>query len=270
MASLGASNNDPVLSARGIVRRFAVGGQTLEVLRGLDLEIRAGETVAIVGPSGAGKSTLLHILGLLDRPTEGELCYRGRPVGSLGGAERARIRNRAIGFVFQFYYLIPELTALENVLMPAMIGCSVGGWLGRRTALTRSAQELIGRVGLAARAEHRPSQLSGGERQRIAIARALMNSPEILLCDEPTGNLDASTSGPVLEMLWELNREMRITLVIVTHDPSIARRAERVVPLLAGQVVREQEFEAWLGARKSRTPDPESPGKPLDSDPSAG
>jgi lipoprotein-releasing system ATP-binding protein len=230
--------NDCVLRASGLTKTYVTRAGALTVLDGVDLEVRAGEVLAIVGRSGAGKSTLLHCLGLLDAPTAGRLEYRGTAIGDYSAAQRARLRNRDFGFVFQFYHLLPEFTAHENVVLAAQVGSGMLGWFGRRAAARARATELLQRVGLASRLHHRPSQLSGGEQQRVAIARALMNAPGLLLCDEPTGNLDSATAAEVMALLFELNRAQGQTCVLVTHDESVARQAHRVVRLLDGRVER--------------------------------
>ena len=225
-----------VLSARGLTKSYKIGGEALEVLRGVDLDVREGEILAILGQSGSGKSTLLHVLGWLDRPDAGVIHYEGRDRATLSAAERATLRNRVMGFVFQFYHLLPELTALENVLLPNMI-LERRGWRSAKAQANARALEMLDRFGLSARVHHRPSQLSGGERQRVAIARALQNKPRFLLCDEPTGNLDGRTAADVRRLLWDLNRADRQTMVIVTHDAGLAAEAHRAVHLVDGRVV---------------------------------
>jgi len=225
----------PLLSVRYLSRSFRMGGTLLEVLRGVDLDVNEGEILSIVGRSGSGKSTLLHHIGLLDRPDDGEVRVRGERM-PLDGARAAGARNRFFGFVFQFYHLLPEFSALENVLMPAMIQHDAGSWWRQKKRLRRRAEELLASVGLAARMRHRPPQLSGGERQRVAIARALMNEPPVLLCDEPTGNLDRASADSIRDLLWELNRENGQTMVIVTHDAQLAASGHRVMELLDGSL----------------------------------
>jgi ABC-type lipoprotein export system ATPase subunit len=220
-----------LVEAIGVRRSFAVGGRTLDVLRGVSLAIAEGESLAITGMSGAGKSTFLHVLGGLDRPTAGQVLYRGRDFYAAGDRERSAIRARKIGFVFQAYHLLPELTVVENVLLP---GLSVYGAFLRGRKLRERAEMLLGRVGLSERALHRPNELSGGEQQRAAIARALMNGPELLLADEPTGNLDSKTGEEVLRYLFELAAEQGLTLVIVTHNETVAARCRRHVELRDG------------------------------------
>ena len=220
-----------LVEARDIRRAYAMGSRTLEVLRGVSLSIDEGGSTAITGMSGAGKSTLLYILGGLDRPTSGRVLYRGRDLYAAGDRERSAIRAQKIGFVFQAYHLLPELTVLENVLLP---GLSQAGAFLRGGKLRARAEELLGRVGLAERALHRPNELSGGEQQRVVLARALMNGPELLLADEPTGNLDSQTGEDVLRYLFELAAERSLTLVIVTHNEAVAARCRRHVALRDG------------------------------------
>jgi lipoprotein-releasing system ATP-binding protein len=226
----------PAIRARGLVRTFDSAGRRLEILRGLDLEVAAGEAVAIVGRSGGGKSTLLHLIGLLDRQDGGTLEVDGVDADRAARHERDRLRRDRIGFVFQFYHLLPELTALQNVLLGAMIGTSPLDWLGRRGAEMERARTLLERVGLADRASHLPSRLSGGERQRVAIARALLRRPALLLCDEPTGNLDERTSAEIEELLLGMRRETKAAMVLVTHSVRLAGRLDRVLMLEGGRL----------------------------------
>ena len=220
-----------LVQAVAVRRSYAVETRTLDVLRGVDLSVAEGESLAITGMSGAGKSTLLHVLGGLDRPTSGQVLYRGRDLYALGDRERSAIRAQKIGFVFQAYHLLPELTVLENVLLP---GLSAAGAFLRGAALRARAAELLARVGLTERAAHRPNELSGGEQQRAALARALMNGPELLLADEPTGNLDSQTGEDVLRYLFDLAAERSLTLVIVTHNEAVAARCQRHLALRDG------------------------------------
>jgi lipoprotein-releasing system ATP-binding protein len=225
-----------VLSARDLVKDYHVGGYDLRVLRGVSLDVHAGELLTIAGPSGAGKSTLLHLLGMLDTPTSGSVRHRGRDLATLSAAQQAYWRSRLFGFVFQFYHLLPDFTALENVAMPALVGAGVWGWRGQvRTARAR-AQQMLDLVHLGDRAGHRPAQLSGGERQRVAIARALINEPEVLFCDEPTGNLDSETGHAILDLLHEVQRTTDCTLMVVTHDDQIAAMGDRLVRLQDGRI----------------------------------
>ncbi len=218
------------LRLEGIVRSFRQGRKTVEVLRGTDLSVKAGETVALVAPSGAGKSTLLHIAGLLDTPTAGTVAIEGRTLSGLDDGARTAARRRLLGFVYQFHHLLPEFTAEENLAIPVMAAGQ-----GRQASLARAA-ELLDRVGLADRRRHRPAELSGGEQQRVAICRALANRPRVLLADEPTGNLDPETAGRVFDMLLEVVRETGLAALIATHNADLAARMDRVVRLDAGQV----------------------------------
>ncbi|OHB35063.1 MAG: ABC transporter ATP-binding protein, partial [Planctomycetes bacterium GWA2_40_7] len=221
--------NNSLLQAIDIYKEYSSGERTLPVLQRINLSIGKGEIVVIVGASGAGKSTLLHILGILDKPTSGFVVYKGINLNALSAKKQAEMRNRNFGFVFQFYHLLPDFTALENVLLPGFIG---GGFSKRKAEnknYTSRAISLLERVGLGDRVTHKPSQLSGGERQRVAIVRALVNNPELLLCDEPTGNLDTKTGHEIRELIWDLNKTLNQTVVIVTHDEEIAKHAGRVV-----------------------------------------
>ncbi|MCK6446392.1 MAG: ABC transporter ATP-binding protein [Planctomycetes bacterium] len=225
-----------VLSARGVKKSFRVGDRELEVLHGVDFTLQPGEILALTGPSGAGKSTLLHILGLLDRPTSGTVTLDGESAWELSGEDRARLRNRKIGFVFQFYHLISELTALENVLLPAMVGESAGEFRANRERHENAARKMLDDFGLTERLAHRPAQLSGGERQRVALARALLYDPPIVIADEPTGNLDRATGERVLELLFREQAARRFSLLFVTHDERLAERCERRVVMVDGVV----------------------------------
>ncbi len=223
--------NDIVISARGLTRTFVQGRTELNVLKGVDLDIRAGEQVAILGASGVGKSTLLHLLGGLDKPTSGTVEVAGENMARADETRRAAIRNRHLGFVYQFHHLLPEFTALENVAMPLLIA-------GRGASdASREATALLERVGLGDRLTHKPGELSGGERQRAAVARALINRPGCVLGDEPTGNLDERNAEQVYGLMLELNREFRTSVVLVTHDPQLARRMDRRLEMTGGQLV---------------------------------
>jgi lipoprotein-releasing system ATP-binding protein len=235
---------DPLVTVQDVTKTFEHEGRSLEVLKGIDLEIEAGEMVTIVGPSGAGKSTLLHLIGTLDLPTKGRILYSGRDVTRMGSSELAEFRNRSIGFVFQFHHLLPEFTALENVMMPGLIQG------GRR--LEDRARRLLDEVGLSERLTHRPGELSGGEQQRVALARALLMEPKLVLADEPTGNLDSQTSSAVQSLIFDLNRRHGITFLIVTHSRDFAAMMPRRVSMKDGRIDSDE-----------RRPQPlENQGKP--------
>jgi lipoprotein-releasing system ATP-binding protein len=227
-----------------VTKTFEHEGRSLEVLKGIDLEVCSGEMVTIVGPSGAGKSTLLHLIGTLDLPTEGQILYGGRDVTRLGSSELAEFRNRSIGFVFQFHHLLPEFTALENVMMPGLIQGS--------KRLEGRARELLDEVGLSERLTHRPGELSGGEQQRVALARALLMEPKLVLADEPTGNLDSQTSDAVQSLIFDLNRRHGITFLIVTHSRDFAAMMPRQVSMKDGRIDSDER----------RTQPLENQGKP--------
>lgn len=222
--------SEMLLSARGLKKNYAIGKRTLEVLRGVDVEIPRGDFLALRGASGAGKSTLLHLIGGLDTPNSGEIFFAGENLSKYSEGRLTHFRNRRVGFVFQSYHLLPELTALENVCLPGRIAR-----LSSSSIVTR-ATELLARVGLAERLDHKPSELSGGEQQRVAIARALINEPVLLLADEPTGNLDSHTGGEIMDLLKSLRTEKQMTLVIATHDSKVAALAPRVIELVDGLV----------------------------------
>ncbi len=224
--------SEPILSVRGLTKEYVMVRRTLQVLRGVDLEVFPGEFLALRGASGAGKSTLLHLMGGLDQPNAGEIVFAGQNLAGFSEAQLTAFRNRKVGFVFQSYHLLPELDALENACLPARIA---------RTPVAEAAdqgRELLTRVGLADRLDHHPSELSGGEQQRVAIARALINGPELLLADEPTGNLDSKSGGEIVELLKALCAERQMTLIIATHDARVAAQAGRVIELIDGRMVK--------------------------------
>ncbi len=227
----------PILHAKGLHKSYVLGRVPLRVLRGVSLEMRRGEFLVIQGSSGSGKSTLLHLLGALDIPDRGSVEFRGQSLFTASNRVRAAYRNRDVGFVFQFYHLLPELNVLENVVIPCLVGLTFWQWQAYKREARRTAEEILDRMGLEDRLKHRPGELSGGERQRVAIARALVNRPALLLADEPTGNLDTAIGGEILDLLAELN-EAGQTIVMVTHDEAVASRAHRRVHLSEG-VIRE-------------------------------
>jgi len=218
------------IRAENLVRIYRDGDDEITVLDGLDLAVEESEIVAIVGESGAGKSTLLHILGTLDRPTSGRVLYKDRDVSSLSESDMDAFRNREVGFVFQFHHLLPEFSALENVAMAGLVGGMV------RSVALEKARELLDYVGLEHRSGHRPPKLSGGERQRVALARALVNQPRVIFADEPTGNLDHTTSDAMHDLIWEMRGSLGQTFVVVTHNERLAKRADRTVRLVNGRV----------------------------------
>jgi lipoprotein-releasing system ATP-binding protein len=218
---------------RDLTKIFVHGGRRLEVLRGIDLEVRPGERVSVVGASGVGKSTLLHVLGTLDVPTRGQILFDGRDITRLNASQLAEFRNREIGFVFQFHHLLPEFTALENAMMPALIQRVP------RMEAERRARAILERVGLAERLTHRPGELSGGEQQRVALARALIMNPKLLLADEPTGNLDTKTGEGIHQLFLELNRERGMTMLVVTHNPELAGHMPRRYSMVDGRMVED-------------------------------
>ena len=227
-----------VLQATGLHRTYRMGRVEVPVLRGVDLQVQEGEWLCVLGSSGSGKSTLLHQLGDLDRPDRGQIAWRGRMLSEMRRRERETYRNRAIGFVFQSYHLMPELNVLENVMVASMVGHDPFAWGSMRAEASARAEELLDAFGLGHRFEHRPAELSGGERQRVAMARALVNGPDVVLADEPTGNLDTKTGDGILDVLAERHR-VGLSMVMVTHDPTIAARADRVVKMVDGVVVED-------------------------------
>jgi lipoprotein-releasing system ATP-binding protein len=252
-ARSGVARASTLLTARGVFKTYRMGRVSVPVLRGVDIDVSAGEWVAILGASGSGKSTLMHILGGLDRadrivpdqddrlrPWDGSIRFGDRDLAGMSAAELDRYRNESVGFVFQFYHLLPELTVLENALLPAMARWGRLGYWRRRADLHAQAADLLGTFGLSHRLRHRPAELSGGERQRVAIARALMNDPAVVLADEPTGNLDHKTGRAILDAMVEHRARDGRALVMVTHDREVAARADRVVRLVDGRVAAEE------------------------------
>jgi lipoprotein-releasing system ATP-binding protein len=229
------TNQNIIIRTKALYKDYQMGRDKLHVLRGVNLEVRRGEFLAIMGASGSGKSTLLHILGLLDHPDRGEVEFEGKQVFLQSQSQQDRIRNKDIGFVFQFYHLLPELNVEENVLLPEMVGNSLWSWTRKRKNARRQAREVIAAVGLEKQIQQRPATLSGGERQRVAIARALVQQPKLLLADEPTGNLDSVSGKVILELLGRLNRAGQ-TIVMVTHDAKVAALADRKLDLLDGKI----------------------------------
>ncbi len=228
------SSADPLISIRDLHKSFNSSGSRIEILKNVSADLKIGETLAVVGPSGIGKSTLLHILGTLDRPDKGKVLFKGEDVFGFEDAKLATFRNKSVGFVFQFHHLLPEFTALENAMMPALIN----GFSKNRA--TQAAEKILIRVGLQDRLSHRVVKLSGGEQQRVALARALVLKPAILLADEPTGNLDKKNGEQVHDLLWELNQELGMTLVVVTHNMDLANFMARRVTIIDGQLVETE------------------------------
>lgn len=228
-----SNNNDTIMRVRDVRKSYTMGRGRQEVLRGVDLQIQRGEFIAVMGASGSGKSTLLHIMGLLDEPDNGQVYFEGREVSKLSKARQNRIRNLEIGFMFQFYHLLPELNVQENVLLPMMVASSLWRWLASRNRARQRAQQMISAVGLEDQVKQMPATLSGGERQRAAMARALVQNPKLLLADEPTGNLDSDTGKAILELLMRLNKQGQ-TIIMVTHDANVAALAGRRLILRDG------------------------------------
>ncbi len=240
-----------ILEARQLYKAYRKGRHEISVLRGVELQVSQGEFVAVVGASGSGKSTLLHVLGTLDAPDQGEVWFEGRRLDTLSPREKDKVRNEEIAFIFQFYHLLPELTLLENVMMPALIRCSVAVWLWQRWSARKRAWQLLDRLGLGSQANRRPAELSGGELQRAAIARALFAQPKLLLADEPTGNLDPANASQIAALLRDLNRNERMTIIMVTHNWELAQQADRILRLADGQlhpVCREMPSGQWSAA----------------------
>lgn len=250
------NTNKIILKIDNVSRSFKTGNSFLEILKNISLEIKESEILSIIGPSGAGKSTLLHVMGLLDKPTSGHIFFRGTDIYSLPISEQARLRNSSFAFIFQFYHLLPELNILENVLLPHMISNSVIGWQLHSKALKEKAKALIAKLGLEHRLSHKPAQLSGGEQQRVAIARALVTDPEIILCDEPTGNLDSNATAEIHDLISNLNGHKGKTFIIVTHNENVARWAHRIINLVDGQIVNSPDVVpvGLIGIRPSNIP----------------
>jgi lipoprotein-releasing system ATP-binding protein len=248
------TSSSPLLAARNLHKSYRKHKIVVPVLTGLDLAVNAGEFLCVVGASGSGKSTLLHLLGTLDQPDEGDILLDGQRIDNVPARRRDTLRNGTFGFIFQFYHLLPELTALENVLMPQLIHCSVLGWLARRRGLRKQAAELLERVGLGHRIHHRPRELSGGEMQRAAIARALVSKPRVLLADEPTGNLDEENGQDIVRLLRDLNRQEGLTIIMVTHNLDLVAPGDRVVRLLKGRVEGAEPPEVVLPMPASPVP----------------
>ena len=234
----------PIICARAIQKTYHTGVHSVRVLRGAGISATESEFVSIIGQSGSGKSTLLHVLGLLDAPDVGEVLYEGQRIDNLNEQARDQLRNRVFGFIFQFYHLLPELSLIENVMSPLMIRHSLLSYWKQRRTVRQQAHEILEQVGLGHRLKHRPSELSGGELQRGAIARALITQPRVLLADEPTGNLDAETGAEIMGLLNRLNQENDLTIVMVTHDETIARQAHRIVRLKDGQIEKARMASA--------------------------
>src|SRR6476620_2989052 len=232
----------PLLSALNLKKTYVKHANRIEVLRGLDLDVAEGEFLAVIGNSGSGKSTMLHLLGTLDQPDDGCIHLEGRRIDNLPAQERDQLRNRTFGFIFQFYHLLPELNTLENVLAPAMIQHGVWSWFTNRNAVRKNALEMIERVGLSHRLNHKPKELSGGEMQRAAIARALINRPRVLLADEPTGTLDTANGQHVMKLLRDLNQQDGLTIVMVTHNMDLVQDADRVVRITDGRIEQAEKI----------------------------
>lgn len=248
-------SDTPVISLRGITRVYSTGSVEVTALQDVDLDVPAGDFLAIVGPSGSGKSTLLHILGCLDRPTRGQYLLNGRPVDGLSDDELARLRNRELGFVFQSFNLLPRMTAQRNVEQPLIYARVPAAERRRR------ASQALERVGLGHRLHHRPNELSGGERQRVAVARALVNNPSVLLADEPTGNLDTRTGRDILALFHELN-QAGVTIVLITHDLEVAGEARRIVEIRDGRIVGRREVEGRPGRGQAAQQPVDQEGRP--------
>jgi lipoprotein-releasing system ATP-binding protein len=240
------SDSTPFLTAVDVHKAYRKYKVVTPVLHGVDLDVYPGEFLSVVGNSGSGKSTLLHLLGTLDKPDKGRILFEGKRIDDLPSDQRDTLRNQTFGFIFQFYHLLPELTTLENILVPCMIQHSFFAWWGARRELRRRAAEMLERVGLGHRLSHKPRELSGGEMQRAAVARALINRPRVLLADEPTGNLDLANGTEIVRLLRDLNRQDGLTIIMVTHNLEIVSSTDRVVRLVAGRV-EGATMEAPLG-----------------------
>jgi len=234
------NDSEILLRAENIFRTFPVGETKLEVLKGVDIDVRKGEILMILGPSGAGKSTILHLLGLLDRPTKGKVFFKNEEITNLDQETQAKYRNKYFGFIFQFYHLLPEFNALENVLMPQMIARGLVSYGAKYREIEKKARNLLDIVGLSDRIKHLPSQMSGGERQRVAIARALINDPELIFCDEPTGNLDTGNAEKIHLLLEQLNKEHNITFLMVTHNKELSSKGHRLLFMRDGKIIEEK------------------------------
>jgi lipoprotein-releasing system ATP-binding protein len=232
----------PLLTALNLRKTYTKHANRIEVLRGIDIDVAEGEFLSVIGNSGSGKSTMLHLLGTLDQPDAGSIHFDGRRIDNLPSQDRDRLRNQTFGFIFQFYHLLPEMNLLENVLTPAMIQHSVWSWWLNRRELQKQAIEMIDRVGLSHRINHRPKELSGGEMQRAAIARALINRPRVLLADEPTGNLDTANGQHIMKLLRDLNQQEGLTIVMVTHNLDLVQDTDRVIRLVDGRIDAPEKF----------------------------
>jgi lipoprotein-releasing system ATP-binding protein len=230
--------SEPILEVRSVVKEYRMGSSSLRVLHGVSLTVARGEFLCILGPSGSGKSTLLHLMGLLDRPTEGQIIFEGHDAFAQPKRWRDRMRNEAVGFVFQFYYLMPDLSVVENTLLPAMVRTPAARWPLVRGQHRKRTLAVLDDLGLSPRVRHLPRELSGGERQRAALARALVHEPRILFADEPTGNLDSATGAEIMRVISRLNRKGGLTVVMVTHDERIARQADRILHLADGRLLQ--------------------------------
>jgi lipoprotein-releasing system ATP-binding protein len=248
-----------MIVAENLHKTYRRNAEQVRVLDGLDLHVDTGEFLSIVGASGSGKSTLLHLLGTLDKPDKGTISLDGKRIDNLPGRERDRLRNETFGFIFQFYHLLPELNMLENVLAPMMVGTSIWKWRGRRRQARAQATEILERVGLGHRLKHKPRELSGGEMQRTAIARALVARPRVLFADEPTGNLDVQAGSQIIGLLRDLNRDQRVTIIMVTHNMELVANTDRVLRMTSGRIVgdpmgpsKKKHLELWSAADDAR------------------